>query len=519
MLAAERIARPPPEASGDSGNRRKWRAYLAFQRQHVSRYHPRVPAHRASSPLSLMFDFALFATTEAAAIDKPVLPMVVLGAIMTITYVAIAFDWVHKSVAALTGALVAVSAALWFGVFRDEAGHSAYDRAVHDIIGHDIGVIGVIVGTSVLVEIAGRSGLFHFLAIKIVKQTAGDPGRLLFFLMLATLTFVTFLTIAPGTLIMISLTLVVTKELNLPPKPYVMAVAIGANSGALMTFASGICTLMLGTAGNLPYVQFFQVSTPMALISAWITYEIIRRYYRADLVSTVPAEQRLQTVAAFDEWALVKDRRSFYRSALILAGTILGFAFSQRLGVGLDFIAFAGGTIALLLSGIYPDEAIKKVNWSMILFFVGLFVIIGSVQETGLLEWQANKMISLSGGNTTVTMLIMAVFVLVLSGIVDNIPVAATLIPIVRAMETQGVPGEPLWWALIIAANLGGNSTPIGSVSSVIALNALEKERQIKIGWGEFLRVGGTVLLVQGIVALAYLYAFAHWNLFPTRPS
>lgn len=468
-----------------------------------------------------MIEPLLFAAALAGSDDvaKPFLPMIVLGAIMSLTFVAIAFDWVHKSVAALTGALVAVGAAMALGVFKDEAGHSAYDRAVHDIIGHDIGVIGVIVGTSVLVEIASRSGLFHFLAIKIVKQTQGDPQKLLLMLMMATMAFVTFLTIAPGTLIMVSLALVVTRELNLPAKPYIIAVAIVANSGALMTFASGICTLMLGTAGSLPYSHFFIVSTPMALISGWSAYLVIRRYYRADFVSTMDPGERVRKVAAFDEWALVKDRRMFYRCAILLGATILGFATAQRLGVGLDFIAFAGGTAALLLSGIYPDEAIKKVNWSMILFFVGLFVIIGSVQETGLLAWQANQMIDLAEGNAMAVLLLLTAFAMVMSGVVDNIPVAATLIPVVRSMEAQGIPGEPLWWALVLTCNLGGNSTPIGSVSSVIALNALEKERQVRVGWGEFFKVGGTILLIQTIAVFAYLIVFQSFGLFPMRPG
>jgi len=455
----------------------------------------------------------LAAVAEAA--DKPVLPMIVLGAIMTLTYVAIAFDWLHKSLAAMVGAIAAVSAALALGVFKDEAGHSAYDRAVHDIIGHDVGVIGVIVGTSVLVEIAGRSGLFHFLAIKIVKATRGDAVRLLVAIAAATVMFVTFLSIAPGTMIMVSLALVVTHELKLDPRPAMIAIALCANSGALMTFASGICTIMIGTAGNLPYAHFFLVSTPMALLSAFITVSYVRWYYRDVIVNAGTDSDRDAQVAAFDEWALVKDRRLFYRSALILGATILGFASAQRLGIGTDFVAFCGGTAALLLSGIHPDEAIRKVNWSLILFFVGLFVIIGAVQETGLLDWQARKMIELSGGDPVTTMLLMAVFVLGLSGILDNIPVAATLIPLVRSMETQGFDAVPLWWTLVIAANLGGNSTPIGSVSSVIALNGLEKERGIKIGWGEFLRVGGGVLAIQSAVVLAYLWVYATFGLFP----
>lgn len=460
----------------------------------------------------------LFAAMDPVAVDKPVLPMVVLGVIMTVTYVAIAFEWVHKSLAAMAGAVAIVAADIILGVFRDTPGHSAYARAVHDIIGHDLGVIGVIVGTSVLVEIASRSGLFHFLAVKIVKQTQGDPSKLFLLLSLATLLFVTFLTIAPGTMIMVSLALVVTKELGFSAKPYILAIAICANSGAMMTFASGICTLMLGTAGNLPYLHFFRVTTPMAIISAAIAYFIMRRWFAADLMVTGDPEERKRTVAAFDEWALVKDRRLFYRCAIILGGTIVGFALAQQLKVGLDYVAVAGGTAALLFSGLHPDEAIKKVNWSMILFFVGLFVIIGSVQETGLLNWQARAMVDLCGGNAILTMMAVSVFVLLLSGIVDNIPVAATLIPIVRAMEAEGIPAEPLWWSLIITANLGGNSTPIGSVSTVIALNALEKERQVKVGWGEFLKLGGAITAAQSVVALAYLYAFAHFSLFPARP-
>jgi len=455
----------------------------------------------------------LAAVAEAA--DKPVLPMIVLGTIMTLTYVAIAFDWLHKSLAAMVGAIAAVSAALALGVFKDEAGHSAYDRAVHDIIGHDVGVIGVIVGTSVLVEIAGRSGLFHFLAIKIVKATRGDAVRLLVAIAAATVMFVTFLSIAPGTMIMVSLALVVTHELRLDPRPAMVAIALCANSGALMTFASGICTIMIGTAGNLPYAHFFLVSTPMALLSAFITVAYVRWYYRDVIVNAGTDSERDAQVAAFDEWALVKDRRLFYRSALILGATILGFASAQRLGIGTDFVAFCGGTAALLFSGIHPDEAIRKVNWSLILFFIGLFVIIGAVQETGLLDWQARKMIELSGGDPVTTMLLIAVFVLGLSGILDNIPVAATLIPLVRSMETQGFDAVPLWWTLVITANLGGNSTPIGSVSSVIALNGLEKERGIKIGWGEFLKVGGGVLAIQSVVVLAYLWVYATFGLFP----
>jgi Na+/H+ antiporter NhaD/arsenite permease-like protein len=295
-------------------------------------------------------------------------------------------------------------------------------------------------------------------------------------------------------------------------------VAICANSGALVTFASGICTLMLGTAGNLPYLHFFRVSTPMAFLSAGLACVYLRRFYWDSLNVQGDPVERAQKVEAFDEWALVKDRGLFYRCTAILGGTILGFASAQQLGVGIDFIAFCGGTAALLFSGTSLEDAIKKVNWSVVLFFTGLFVIIGSVKESGLLTWQANQIIAFAGGDVVVTMLLVATFVLALSGIVDNIPVAATLIPIVRAMEAQGIPGEPLWWALVLASNLGGNSTPVGSISSVISLHALEKERHIKVSWDEFLKVGGVITVLQTFLVLGYLYLFARMDLFPLRP-
>jgi Na+/H+ antiporter NhaD/arsenite permease-like protein len=453
---------------------------------------------------------------SAATATKPWFPMLVLGTIMTLTYLVIAFDWMHKSLAAMIGAILCVIAALMLGVYVSHDGETPY-KHVHEIIGHDLGVIGVIIGTSVLVEIASRSGLFHFFAVKIVKLTGGDSGWLLVAMAAATMLFVTFLTIAPGTMIMVSLCLVVTRELKLNPVPYIMTIAICANSGALMTFSSGICTLMLGTAGKLQYMHFFLVSTPMGLISGVIAYSYIRFYYRREIKTESDADKlKLKAqIATFDEWALVKDRSFFFKCAGILAATIVGFASAQNLGVGLDLVAITGGTAALLISGIYPDDAIKKVNWSLILFFVGLFVIIGSVQDTGLLAWQARKMLDAAGGDATVTMLLMSTFVLVLSGVMDNIPVAATLIPLVRSMGEMGQDVVPLWWALVITANLGGNSTPIGSVSSVIALNGLEKERGIKISWGEFLKVGGIVLLLQGVVALLYLYMFAKLGWFP----
>ena len=191
--------------------------------------------------------------------------------------------------------------------------------------------------------------------------------------------------------------------------------------------------------------------------------------------------------------------------------TVVGFALAQQLGVGMDFIAMVGATAALLFAGKGVEDAIHKVNWTVILFFMGLFVIIGCVKQTGALGWVAEQVIALSGNELSLLVPLLGIFSAVASSIVDNIPVAATLIPIVQDISGDAVPAEPLWWTLIICCNLGGNGTPIGSISCVIAIYALKREAGVHVGWGTFLKLGGSIMLVQ--VAGAIVYVLLAYNL------
>lgn len=456
---------------------------------------------------------------ESSAFEPAWVPMAVLGVIMLITYLFIAFERLHKSVSAIIGAIAAVIAAMAFGLF----GSGGYNH-VHEIVGHDLNILGVIIGTSILVETVGGSGLFHFIAIRVVKITHGEPRKLFLFVCMLTFVFVSLLTLAPGSLLMASLVLVICKTLNYHPKPYLIAVAIIANSAALTTFSSGIATLMIGTAAEIPYVHFFVGSTPLAFITAIVAYLVLSRMYRKTLIEDAKtagdeADRKLK-VAGFEEWALVKNRKIFWRSAVVLGVTVIGFATAQVIGVGLDFIAMGGGMAALLFCAGDPEKAIKKVKWSVILFFVGLFIIIGSVKSTGLLEVTANTLIDLGGGSTVVLVLIIGGFVMLSSGFVDNIPVTATMLPIIDQIA-KGNPAlaAPLYWVLVGAANLGGNGTPIGSVSAVVALHALESDRGEKVGWGEFMKAGMLILAIQGVIVIAYVLIMNALGALPDLPK
>lgn len=426
--------------------------------------------------------------------------MLLFAAIMMATYAGVAVERFHKTVAALCGATVLVILSLALGLFQ-------YPK-LYDFLKEDLNIFGVIIGTGILVDVVGKSGLFHFLSMWIVRLTGGRASSLFLTLCVVTFLFVAVLTIVPAMLILSSLVLVICRSLNYKPVPLLLAVAICANSGAIATFASGLPNIMIGTAAEIPYVQFLQVSLPYAVISLLIAIVLLRFFFRNDLPWKQSAEEQQalrEQIESFDPWALVDDRKVLLRSGLILLGTVVGFVFAQQLGVGMDFIAMVGATAALLFAGKGVEDAIHKVNWTVILFFMGLFIIIGCVKQTGALAWVAEQVIVLSDNRMVLLIPLMGTFSAIASSIVDNIPVAATLIPIVQDISGDAVPAEPLWWTLIICCNLGGNGTPIGSISCVIAIYALKREANEHVSWGTFLKLGGSIMAIQVAGAILYI--------------
>ena len=448
----------------------------------------------------------MFEPLLASAIeDTPIEPaaawvMILFAVVMMATYVGVAVERFHKTVAALCGAAVLVGLGLVLDLFP-------YER-VYDFLKEDLNIFGVIIGTGILVDVVGKSGLFHFISMWIVRLTRGRAAILFLTLCLVTFAFVSVLTIVPAMLILSSLVLVICRSLDYDPKPLLLSVAICANSGAIATFASGLPNIMIGTAAQIPYVDFLKVSLPYAVISLLIAVAMLRWFFRRDLPWRQSSAERAalkQRIESFDPWAMVEDTRVLVRSGLILTATVVGFVFAQNLGVGMDFIAMLGATAALLFAGKGVEDAIGKVNWTVILFFMGLFIIIGCVKQTGALGWVAKQVIALSDNQLSLLVPLLGAFSAVASSIVDNIPVAATLIPIVGDIGDAGVPIEPLWWTLVICCNLGGNGTPIGSISCVIAIYALKREVHRHVGWGEFLKIGGSIMVVQVAGAIVYV--------------
>ena len=459
-----------------------------------------------------VIQFPVLAAPEGTVIEPAAPWIMILFALgMLATYVGVAVEQFHKTVAALTGGSVLTVLALWLGVIEEYT-------EIHEILAHDLNIFGVIIGTGILVDVTSKSGLFHFLSMLIVRATAGQAGPLYFAICGLTFLFVAVLTIVPAMLIISSLILVICRALNYSPKPFLLSAAICANSGAIVTFASGLPNIMIGTQAGIPYSHFLMISAPYAVVSFFMALAVLRYAFKSDLPWKQSAEEKASLrdrISEFDPWALVESKKILIKNTLILVLTVIGFALAQPLGVGMDFIAMAGGTAALLFGGRNVEDSIAKVNWTVILFFLGLFVIIGCVKATGALGWLAGQVVDLSGGRVGALVPLLTVFSGVASAIVDNIPVAATLIPVVTKIGYSGTPVEPMWWAVVLGCNLGGNGTPIGSISCVIALYTLKKEVQQTVGWGEFLKLGGTIMAIQIAGAVIYVVVLHSMQLIP----
>ncbi|MGB7324389.1 MAG: SLC13 family permease, partial [Rubripirellula sp.] len=250
----------------------------------------------------------------ASAIEEtPIEPqsagiMLLFAAVMMATYVGVAAERFHKTVAALCGAIVLVALSVMLGLFEFPK--------VYDFLKEDLNIFGVIIGTGILVDVVGKSGLFHFISMWIVRLTGGRAATLFLTLCIVTFVFVAVLTIVPAMLILSSLVLVICRSLGYKPAPLMLSVAICANSGAIATFASGLPNIMIGTAAGIPYTQFLQMSLPYAAISLAIAIVVLRVMFRNDLPWKQSASEkealRLQ-IETFNPWAMVEDRKVLYR--------------------------------------------------------------------------------------------------------------------------------------------------------------------------------------------------------------
>ena len=429
---------------------------------------------------------------------------VILG-LFILTYVGIIHPQIDKTLAAVVGAIAATLAIILFLRIPDP--HDPTHTIAEDGLLHftDLEIIALIIGTLIIVDIAQDSGVFHFLSIKILKASKGDPRRLLYYFGALTVVLSAMVNNISAMMIVGSLTLIACERLELDPKPYIITELSMTTTGGIVTLISSVPNIIISQIFGITFVSFLVVGAPLGFLTMVITFAIFIPLLK--IQKAKDPELMAMKVADFDEWSAVKDRKSFYRSVIILSATILAFVFSQQLGLSLAMIAVTGGFIMIMASGKKLELVFEKLDWHLVAFFLGLFMFINALDVVQVLDFVAVQMTLILPESTFWAATILLWMTALISGIVDNIVVAAAFGPILFTIATGANGFQPglIAWAAIFGANFGGGITPIGAPSAIIGLSLLYRKTGEKIGWGEFIKTQGIATIARLVATTIYL--------------
>ena len=415
------------------------------------------------------------------------------GIVFVLMYAVIVSEKIHRTVAAMIGAILLMLA----GVLSQET-------ALHHV---DFNTLGLLVGMMILVSVTSQTGLFDYVAVKAAKTAKAEPRRLLIYLGLITAIFSAFLDNVTTVLLMVPVTFSITLKLKVKVVPFLLTQIIASNVGGTATLIGDPPNIMIGMAvKELDFVAFLVNLAPIALLNLILVLFVMDVLYRKSL-KTQPELQA--KIMAMDERKSLTNMSLLYRCLFVLVLVILGFFTHSITHIESSLIALTGGFFILLLAGgssKVVETALRKVEWPTIFFFIGLFIAVGGLIETGLINDMATKAVALTAGDVTMTSLLVLWLSALVSSVLDNIPFVATMIPLIENMGQMGVTNlEPAWWSLALGACLGGNGTLVGASANLIVA-AMAAERGVKITFMSYLKVGFGVMLMTIIVSTIYIY-------------
>jgi len=378
----------------------------------------------------------------------------------------------------------------------------------------DWGVITIILGASLFVDVTSRSGLFTWIAIRLTKGSGGDPYRLLWLYGLMTVGFSAVLNNVTAMIIVGSLTAVSLERLDRRDKllGFLLVEGLLTNIGGLLTLISSVPNIIVGTAAGISFVSFFVRASPFVAVATVVTILMGARIFGIrGLTDEAERAESLRLVSGFDENDGIESQPFFWFSAAMLVLFIIAIAttsvmpFVSELGMG--FVALGFALVMLIRYKHEVDQFYRTIDWDLLGFFGALFIVINVMEHAQVLALIGVGLERVIGLGPTLGTGVMMVSTSAFSAVTDNIPLAAMLAKIITAMPTPDglvrAPTDPLWWALIFGANLGGNLTPIGSASTLVAVTIIHKQG-LGLTFMDFVRKALPFALVQ--IALAAVY-------------
>ena len=382
----------------------------------------------------------------------------------------------------------------------------------------DWGVITIIFGASLFVDVTSRSGLFTWIAIKLTKLSGGDPVRILWLYGLMTVVFSAVLNNVTAMIIVGSLTAVSLDKLGRNDKllGFLLVEGLLTNIGGLLTLISSVPNIIVGTAANISFVAFFVEVWPFVVVATVATLLLGAKLFGIERLADEQAREEARSlVSGFDENDGIESRGFFWFATGMLVLFIIAIATTSIMpyvsDLGMGFVAMAFAVVMLIRYKSEVDQFYRTVDWDLLGFFAALFVVINVMEHAqvlGLIGQGVERIVALGPTlGTGAVMISTAAF----SSVTDNIPLAAMLAKIIAGMPlADGMirpPTDPLWWAVIFGANLGGNITPIGSASTLVAVTIIHKHG-LKLSFGGFVSKALPFALVQIAIAVVYVLFF-----------
>ena len=457
-----------------------------------------------ASLLIIMFSILIF--TIPLILGKNVNIILSLSFVVLISiYIVLSFDIIHRTAVALLGAAVLIISVIALQVIVPQ---ESLDFVIKLI---DFNTIGLLLGMMIIVAILGETGVFSWVAVKATELSKGSPWRLMVILCTFTAIVSAFVDNVTVILLMIPVTLTIFRSLNRSPIPYVIGQTMCSNIGGASTLIGDPPNIIIGSAAGIDFTSFILGMGPTIVVTFVSSLFILRFLFAKELKTRFDAN----IIEDFKQNHLIKDKKLLKNSLVILAGVIFFFIIQGYIGIEVSLIAFAGAAILLVTTKINLERILHEIDWSTLLFFTSLFIVIGIFSEAGGIRILSSTVLGVTGGDPWSTFFSVIWLSAIASGFVDNIPFTVTMVPLLETVtknpEIMAGFGHmsinPLWWALALGADLGGNLTLIGSSAGVVAAG-ISAKYGFRLTFREWFKIGLPFTILTVIIGMVSLSVF-----------
>lgn len=392
------------------------------------------------------------------------LAVTVSGLIFAASLVLILTEKLHRTIVAAAGAALMVIAGLALGFYNED----------QSILAIDFKTIGLLLGMMILVALLEPTGFFQFLAVWAGRFSRGRPVRLMVLLGTITTLLSMFLDNVTTVVLIAPITILICEILGINATPMLMTEALLSDTGGVATLVGDPPNVLVASAAGLTFSDFLTHSLPVVVIIWLLALALLRFLFRAELAQE---PEDVQAILKMNPRQAFEDPRTARKVLVVLAGALILFFFEEAVGISPALVALGASAVALVWLRPDVQATLRRVEWSVLIFFAGLFVMVGGLETAGVFRVLTGFLANLKDIQPVWLGVILIWIVALLSAVVDNVPITIAMIPVIEGLGSAGLNIHSLWWALIFGAGLGGNATIIGSTANIVVASLSERTR------------------------------------------